>query len=561
MKTIGLIGQEYSESWSAAKKYDPDAGIQCYTNLKDLFDAFAARTTDSIIIPVYNTREGDRKHYFRFFDHLATGWWTDNIIIEGNISLGVFHKEESGLDISMLVGQREAFQQCEEYTDTHLARVPAMHVLDIEATIQELRAKGQTQGKGLVAANEVLVANGLHILERELAPHNRTRYAVLSHNLPLPTGYDASVIISESLADRVGLLVDILNEFSKRSINILDMRTESDIKTQKLRIYLEIEGYIENKQIREAVRTIESQIIQQEQSIRLIGSFPRLDMRTKHIRSFGFIGTGKMSQWFAHHLQNEGYDVLLTGRSTELSPESMIEQVDVVVICVPISVTSKTIARFGPLIKKGKALVILAGESEDTIETALNVTSEDVEVMLVHNLWGPQTESMKGKNAIIVRTSRSGMFCSEFEAFFYKYGASIYHDSPAKHDLLMGLGQKLPTIISVALAMTLHEHSVAKEDIASHCTLTSLYHILAMSRVHYQNPQTYAEIMATTGEGGKIVRDFAKNLQYVVQMAKKDTIQDLCCLLEDNANYLSKPFLSSCMRQAKALDGILDKLV
>ena len=104
--------------------------------------------------------------------------------------------------------------------------------------------------------------------------------------------------------------------------------------------------------------------------------------------------------------------------------------------------------------------------------------------MLVHNLWGPQAATMKDKNAIVVRTARSGKFCSEFEAFLYKHGADIYQDSASRHDLLMGIGQKLPTVISVALAMTLDGNGITAGDIDSHCTLTSLYPILAMARVH-----------------------------------------------------------------------------
>ena len=136
--------------------------------------------------------------------------------------------------------------------------------------------------------------------------------------------------------------------------------------------------------------------------------------------------------------------------------------------------------------------------------------------MLVHNLWGPQAATMKDKNAIVVRTARSGRLCSEFEAFLYKHGADIFQDSAARHDLLMGIGQKLPTVISVALAMTLEDHDITSEDIASHCTLTSLYPILAMARVHSQNPRTYAEIMATSGDSRRIVHDFARNLQQVI---------------------------------------------
>ena len=86
--------------------------------------------------------------------------------------------------------------------------------------------------------------------------------------------------------------------------------------------------------------------------------------------------------------------------------------------------------------------------AENALDAALEKTRPGVEVMLVHNLWGPQAATMKDKNAIVVRTGRSGTFCSEFEAFLYKHGASIFQDSAAKHDLLMGIGAAPEGVIS-----------------------------------------------------------------------------------------------------------------
>ena len=420
-----------------------------------------------------------------------------------------------------------------------------------------------TERKGLavIDSEATLRALGLYVLEREIAPYNRTRYAVFGHNLAQPTGYDATVFITAPLADRVGLLVDILGEFSRRGVNILDLRTENDVKTQKLRIYLEVEGHITEKNMTGAISHLEAKVIQQKNAIRLLGSFPRVDMRTKHIKTFGFIGTGEMSQWFAERLQGEGYVVLLTGRSSALRPEEMVERADVVVICVPISATAATVKQYGPLLGKGKALILLAGESEETIQSALAATDPEVEIMLVHNLWGPKAATMRDKNAIIVRTPRSGVFCSEFESFLYKHGADIFHDSPSKHDLLMGIGQRLPTIISVALAMTLHDNNITSEDIASHCSLTSLYPILAMARVHSQNPRTYAEIMATAGDSRKIAWDFVKNLDTVMQMADASAIADMAKQIETNASNLNEHFLETRMRQARAVDEVLSRMI
>jgi prephenate dehydratase/prephenate dehydrogenase len=560
MITIGTLGPVNSHSWQAAVQYAPKARIKTYPHTGGLIEAFSGGEVVLAVVPIYNTREGENKEYFRLFDKIKTGYWIDNIVLPSYLSLGVSAPGVRRRDLRMLVGKGSVFRQCEDYIGENFAELSLLNVHDIDEAIREIREEGYGD-RGVIDTEEMLKAHGLHILEREVAPHNRTRYAVLGPELAVETGYDATALITKPLDDRVGILVDMLGEFSRRGINILDMRSESDIKTQKLQIYIEAEGHIQDETMHRAVEHIENRVIGKKNSVRLLGSFPRIDMRTKYISSFGFIGTGDMSRWFADRLENEGYRVLLTGRSTAMRPEQMIGQVDVVAICVPISATVDTIRRYAPLLKGGQALVLLAGESEMTLREALEVTDEDVEVMLVHNLWGPQAATMKDKNAIVVRTQRSGRLCTEFETFLYKHGAEIYQDSAARHDLLMGIGQKLPTVISVALAMTLDEHEISSEDIDSHCTLTSLYPILAMARVHSQNPRTYAEILSTSGDSRRIVHDFARNLQFVMNMADEARIQELCSLITRNSAHLTEEFLKSRMLQAKAVDEVLGRLI
>jgi len=560
MITLATLGPENSHAWQAAVQYAPKAKIITYPHTSALINAFSCGDVELAIVPIYNTREGENKEYFRLFDKIKSGYWIDNIVLPSYLSLGVVGPDVHREDLEMLVGKGSIFRQCEEYIGESFPGLSLLNVHDIDRAIDEIK-KGSLSSRGVIDTEEMLKSHGLHILEREVAPHNRTRYAVLGPELAMETGYDATALITKPLDDRVGMLVDMLGEFSRRGINILDMRSESDIKTQKLQIYIEAEGHIQDEVVAGAIEHIENRVIGKSGAIRLLGSFPRVDMRTKYIKSIGFIGTGDMSSWFADRLESEGYRILMTGRSTELRPEEMIGQVDVVVICVPISATAGTIEQYGPMIEAGKALVLLAGESEKTLNTALKVTADDVEVMLVHNLWGPQVATMKDKNAIVVRTPRSGRLCSEFETFLYKHGAAIYQDSAVRHDLLMGIGQKLPTVISVALAMTLDAHGITSDDIDSHCTLTSLYPILAMARVHSQNPRTYAEILSTSGDSRRIVHDFAQNLQTVIEMADNARIPDLCTLIDKNNDHLTREFLQSRMLQAKAVDEVLGKMI
>ena len=557
MKSIATSGPEGSSSWQAARLFDPDAEIKLYPNISSVIKAFTGKEAEFALIPVYNTREGESIEYFRIMEKLSTAHWVNNVVLPIHLSLGAI---DDSHQLSMLIGKSNSFRQCEEYITGNYPLLPQLTVTDLQQVINDAK-KQQKPDHGFVATEESLLANGLVIREREMAPHNQTRFAVISSAPSKPTGYDATALLTLPLNDRVGLLYDILGEFTRRGISLIDMRTESDIKTQKLQIYIEAEGHIKDASLADAVKSISEQIIQEPGSFQVLGSFPRVDMRTKHISTFGFIGTGDMSKWFAKRLESEGYRTLLTGRTSDLKSEDMIPQVEVVVICVPISATAAAVKQYGPLLKDGQALIIMAGVAENALDKALENTRQGVEVMLVHNLWGPQTKNMKDKNATVVRTKRSGLLCSEFEGFLYKHGALINQDGPSQHDLLMGVGQKLPTTVSVALAMTLKENEIPQDEIGTHSTLTSLYGILAMARIHTQNPRTYAEIMATTGDGRKIVKSFAENLIKLMEMSNDGKIDELCTIIDENRQYLTDDFLKARMKQSLAVDETLGKII
>lgn len=560
MSTIATLGPAGSDCYHATLQYAPDGTIRLFNRIVDVISALGSGESDLAIIPVYNTREGEIKEYFRYVSQFTEAFWIDNVILPIHLSLATLksNTDPESLQISTIVGRSSVFRQCEEYIEKHHPNATLMAVHDIEKAMKEIIA-GRKSDYGVIESESFVTKHGFHLAAREVAAHNRTRFAVIGKDPSPPSGYDATTIMTRPLRDRVGMLVDILGEFTRRGINILDLQTDNDIKSQKLSIYLEVEGHQQDSRLQEALQTIEDAVIQESGALKVLGSFPRVDMRVKLIKSFGFIGTGDMSKWFTERLQNEGYTTYLTGRSTELSPEQMIAMVDVVVVCVPISVTATTIERIGPLLKNGQALIILAGESEHTIETAMTATDPGVEVMFVHNLWGPQAATMKDKNAIMVRTPRSGTFCSEFEAFLYKHGAEIYNDSASKHDLLMGVSQKLPTMLSVALAMTLKQHNLNYSDINSHSTLTSLYGILAMARIHNQNPRTYAEIMATCGDGRKIVRSFAENLLQLIDLADHGNINELSTIMNQNRDSMPQEFLKTRMELAKAVDVLMSR--
>ncbi|MEW6593610.1 MAG: prephenate dehydratase domain-containing protein [Thermodesulfobacteriota bacterium] len=557
MASIATIGPEGSHAWQAARQYDPQASIVACPHMTAVFEAFQRGEADYALVPVYNTREGHSREFFEQMRRLAKGCWAGNTMLAIHLSLGSL---DQTTPVRTIIAKAGSLRQCRDYLSSRFPDATLIAVNDLEQAAREITEQ-RLADRAVIDTEEVLKRFGLALREREITPYNSTRFALIGREMPPATGYDATAVTTEPLKDRVGILYELLGEFSGRGINLLDMQTETDPASQKLRFFFEMEGHAADPAVAEALARIERQVVQERDSLRVLGSYRRLDMRTKRIRNFGFIGSGDMSLWFARQLASEGYETLVTGRSTELRPEQMIPQVDVVVVCVPISATEETIRQYGPLLRDDQALILLAGAAENILKTALRHTSAGVEVLLVHNLWGPKAATMKDKNASVVRTSRSGVLCSEFESFLYKHGAHICLDSPNRHDLMMGVSQKLPTAISIALAMTLAEKEITPEAIESHSTLTSLYSILSMARVHIQNARTYGEILASPGEGRTIAHAFAANLGRVLDLADQSDIAGLCALIETNRAYLTDDFLRNRMRQALEVDKTLGRVI
>ncbi|MCI5140878.1 MAG: prephenate dehydrogenase/arogenate dehydrogenase family protein, partial [Candidatus Electrothrix sp. ATG1] len=282
--TIGTLGPEQSHAWQAACRYAPGAVIKPFPHFSGLLSAFITQEVDQVVIPIFNTRQGENKQYFRLFERVKEGYWLDNIVLPANLSLGVFAPDVRTEELEVLLGKRAVFRQCEEYICGTFPDAALTSVHDMKQTVRRLKEQGQ-RNHGVIATAEVLDAFGLHIIEREVAPHNRTRYAVLGREKTIPTGYDATAFITGPLDDRVGLLVDILGEFSRQGINILDMSSDNDVKSQKLQIYIEAEGHIQDRAMQEAITCIEERIIGPDNRMRLLGCFPRVDMRPKYISS------------------------------------------------------------------------------------------------------------------------------------------------------------------------------------------------------------------------------------------------------------------------------------
>lgn len=115
---------------------------------------------------------------------------------------------------------------------------------------------------------------GATILARDIGdePGNETRFVVLSRAVPPPTGDDKTSLAFTTQHDRPGSLVEVLNRFADRGLNMT--RIESRPTRRQLGTYIflvDIQGHHEDAEVKDAL----AEASEITHWIRVLGSYPR----------------------------------------------------------------------------------------------------------------------------------------------------------------------------------------------------------------------------------------------------------------------------------------------
>ena len=216
--------------------------------------------------------------------------------IEGSITVTL---DTLAFDTELLV-QREV----DLPVSLHLCALPGTKLSDITTVISHPNPLGQTRlwmAKNLpdavaVAANSTAEAAqqvarskkpgvasigtvagarhaGLEVLASEIEDHpeNLTRFVIVGHGIPAPSGHDKTSVVCFQRQDRPGSLLAILQEFAARAINLTKL--ESRPTKQSLGDYcffIDFEGHLDDEIVADCLRNLAAKQTQ----VKFLGSYP-----------------------------------------------------------------------------------------------------------------------------------------------------------------------------------------------------------------------------------------------------------------------------------------------
>jgi prephenate dehydratase len=179
-------------------------------------------------------------------------------------------------DVKVVNAHPVAYAQCRGWLDRALpghAHVPSSSNVQAAASLLE-----NDLADAAVAPPGIVDHHALEIVARGIIdnPNAVTRFVLVStsRELPRPTGADKTSLVAELPVDRAGALLELLEQFSTRGVNmsLLESRPIGD-ELGRYRFIIDADGHIFDERVADALLGVR----RFSPSVVFLGSYPRAD--------------------------------------------------------------------------------------------------------------------------------------------------------------------------------------------------------------------------------------------------------------------------------------------
>ena len=191
-----------------------------------------------------------------------------------------------------------AAAQCHRYLADALGPVTIVAANSTADAARELAATGD-RTSAVIATALAAKTYGLRVLARHIEDHpdNHTRFvAVAREGIPAPTGHDKTSIVTFQRENRPGSLVNILQEFSARAIDLTHLQSRPT--KRELGDYcfvMELEGHVADERVADCLKNIRAH----QADVRFLGSYPAGGEHSDNTRTVANEAWDNAERWIA----------------------------------------------------------------------------------------------------------------------------------------------------------------------------------------------------------------------------------------------------------------------
>jgi len=245
-------------------------------------------------------------------------------------------------------------------------------------------------------------------------------------------------------------------------------------------------------------------------------------------------GTGQMGQKFAKEFEVQGYEVLVSGRSTKLTNKDIATRGDVVIVTVPIRDTEDIIKDVAPVIRGGALFTDFTSVKMMPIAAMMDV-AENVTIVGGHPLFGPTTD-FEHQNFILCY-ERGESYVEWYKQFLESLGLNVLEMIKEEHDKQMATIQCLThfSTLSLGLALQKMDYDLERgEQIATSVYLMELY---GVGRILAQDPDLYTDIQLHNPFAKETIQKYKESVDELFETVQRSDAVAFHNIFEKSKKY------------------------
>jgi prephenate dehydratase len=253
---------------------DPSALVPCGDIIEVLRSVEQGRAARGVV-PIENTLEGS---VTATLDALA---FDTDLLIHGELEIPVnlVAAGVEGTELGRVTDVHShpiALSACRRWLSTTLPDATRVAVTSTAKAAEDVAALGP----GPIAIVNPLAADryGLEVLARDIADRaaNSTRFIVVGHHVPAPTGWDKTSIVVFIEANRPGALLKLMEIFAERDLNLTKIESRpTKAELGEYCFFLDVEGHLADERVGDALAAVK----RTHRDVKLLGSYRRSGAR------------------------------------------------------------------------------------------------------------------------------------------------------------------------------------------------------------------------------------------------------------------------------------------
>lgn len=271
MLTIAYLGPPGTFSEEAARAYGGlSADCLSFASLPAVVTAVETGVASLGVLPIENILEGSVSTTLDLLIHET------DLRISGETIVPIRHylMARAGLQLSqiqVLHAHPQALGQCRRFIEHCLPGVATVAALSNSAA--PMAALADERPAAAIGTCRAAELSGATLLAHDIQDRagNVTRFIVLGHEQPLPTGDDKTSLCFGFSEDRAGLLLDVLGELANAGINMTKLESRPSKEALGRYIFLvDVDGHIDDSRIAAAFACIRAKV----GLFKVFGSYP-----------------------------------------------------------------------------------------------------------------------------------------------------------------------------------------------------------------------------------------------------------------------------------------------